>query len=91
MYFTDVAIIDGEEKREFVLSEFQLELAKPALDVQNSIICSPTGSGKTFVAMEVMKKHLELAERKKIIFIVNKVSLLQQQRQRCDTYLPEGI
>jgi ERCC4-related helicase len=41
------------------LREYQKELAAPAFEGKNTIICAPTNSGKTFVAMEIAKKHLD--------------------------------
>ena len=46
--------------RELELREYQKELAAPALKGKNTIICAPTNSGKTYVALEIAKKHLEL-------------------------------
>lgn len=45
--------------RELELREYQKELAAPALKGKNTIICAPTNSGKTYVALEIAKKHLE--------------------------------
>ena len=44
---------------ELKLREYQKELAAPALEGKNTIICAPTNSGKTYVAIEIAKKHLE--------------------------------
>lgn len=45
---------------ELELREYQKELAAPALEgKKNTIICAPTNSGKTYVAIEIAKKHLE--------------------------------
>ena len=45
--------------REFKLREYQKELAEPAIQGKNSIICAPTNSGKTYVAIEITKRHLD--------------------------------
>lgn len=54
-----------------------MEVAKPALEGKNIIICLPTGSGKTRVAVYITKEHLDLrrAEGKlgKVVVLVNKV------------------
>lgn len=44
---------------ELKLREYQKELAAPAIAGKNTIICAPTNSGKTFVAIEITKQHLD--------------------------------
>ena len=83
-------LVDGMEKRELILRDDQHELVKPALEGKNTIICAPTGSGKTFVAMEAIKQHVSKPDRKYVVFIVNTVSLVEQQETRLQQYLPEG-
>lgn len=54
-----------------------MEVAGPALEGKNIIVCLPTGSGKTRVAVYITKEHLDRrkAEGKprKVIILVNKV------------------
>lgn len=44
---------------ELELREYQKELAAPAIEGKNTIICAPTNSGKTYVAIEIAKQHLD--------------------------------
>jgi ERCC4-related helicase len=87
----DKVLVDGMEKLELNLHDFQLALVKPALEGRNTIICAPTGSGKTFVAMEAIKHHVAGPNRKYVAFVVNTVSLVEQQESRLGRYLPESV
>ncbi|NXP25641.1 IFIH1 protein, partial [Scytalopus superciliaris] len=78
---------DEEERRascepELTLRDYQMEVAKPALNGENIIICLPTGTGKTRVAVYVAKDHLDKKKRAsepgKVIVLVNKVPLVEQ-------------
>ncbi|MBN3275816.1 IFIH1 protein, partial [Polyodon spathula] len=64
------------------LRDYQMEVALPALEGKNIIICLPTGSGKTRVAVYITKEHLVKmkANRKpgKVVVLVNKVPLVEQ-------------
>ncbi|KAJ8396584.1 hypothetical protein AAFF_G00016500 [Aldrovandia affinis] len=71
------------------LRKYQRELAEPALMGKNTIICAPTGSGKTVVAMEICRHHLEQGteERKrKVVFLANTIPLCQQQMEMFQKY-----
>ncbi|XP_042555421.1 interferon-induced helicase C domain-containing protein 1 [Dipodomys spectabilis] len=67
---------------ELQLRPYQMEVAKPALEGKNIIICLPTGSGKTRVAVYIAKDHLDkkkqASELGKVIVLVNKVILVEQ-------------
>uniref|UniRef100_A0A8D2L252 RNA helicase n=1 Tax=Varanus komodoensis TaxID=61221 RepID=A0A8D2L252_VARKO len=68
------------------LRDYQMEVAKPALEGKNIILCLPTGSGKTRVAVYVAKDHLDkkrnAKEDGKVIVLVNKVPLVEQHFQK---------
>ncbi|KAK5861215.1 hypothetical protein PBY51_022629 [Eleginops maclovinus] len=72
----------GPRKDDIVLRDYQLDVARPALVGKNIIICLPTGSGKTRVAVYVTKKHLDQRREEgrsgKVIVLVNKVPLVEQ-------------
>lgn len=69
-------------EKEIILRDYQMEVAGPALEGKNIIVCLPTGSGKTRVAVYITKEHLDRrkAEGKprKVIVLVNKVPLVEQ-------------
>ncbi|XP_062972546.1 interferon-induced helicase C domain-containing protein 1 isoform X2 [Elgaria multicarinata webbii] len=88
---------EGGDKRnspepELSLRDYQMEVAKPALEGKNIILCLPTGSGKTRVAVYVAKDHLdkrrEANKDGKVIVLVNKVPLVEQHfRKEFHPYL----
>ena len=51
------------------LRKYQLELAENALKGDNTIICAETGTGKTWVALHIVKKHLERLQNGKLLTI----------------------
>uniref|UniRef100_A0A673GRY7 RNA helicase n=1 Tax=Sinocyclocheilus rhinocerous TaxID=307959 RepID=A0A673GRY7_9TELE len=66
----------GERK----LREYQKELTAAAVKSQNTIICAPTGCGKTIVALAISDYHLkQFPERAKIVFLATKVDVYEQQ------------
>lgn len=83
LYFVVPLDEDEGERRaspepDLTLRDYQMEVAKPALNGENIIICLPTGSGKTRVAVYITKDHLDKKKRAsepgKVIVLVNKVS-----------------
>ncbi|XP_040003698.1 interferon-induced helicase C domain-containing protein 1 [Xiphias gladius] len=76
------AAVRGQENADIVLRDYQMDVAKPALEGKNIIICLPTGSGKTRVAVYITKKHLDRRRTEgqsgKVVVLVNKVPLVEQ-------------
>ncbi|XP_074551176.1 interferon-induced helicase C domain-containing protein 1 isoform X2 [Halichoeres trimaculatus] len=72
----------GQETARIVLRDYQMEVAKPALEGENIIICLPTGHGKTRAAVYITKKHLDCRRAEgrpgKVVVLVNKVPLVEQ-------------
>lgn len=62
---------------DIVLRDYQEDVARPALEGKNIIICLPTGSGKTRVAVYITKNHLDSRRAEgrsgKVVVLVNKV------------------
>ncbi|CAG5115395.1 unnamed protein product [Candidula unifasciata] len=75
---------------ELKLRNYQKELAKHANEGLNTIICAPTGSGKTRVATYIIQEHFKLTDRKraKVAFLARVVSLADQQYRSLHKYLP---
>nr|AYN78121.1 melanoma differentiation-associated protein 5 [Pimephales promelas] len=73
---------DDPSARTIELRDYQMEVARPALEEKNIIICLPTGSGKTRVAVYITKEHLErkkqMGQPGKVVVLVNKVPLVEQ-------------
>ena len=61
-YFPCPTLIEPDTSSEVTLYNYQNELAEKGKTGVNSIICSPTGSGKTITAASVIKHHLEKAK-----------------------------
>ncbi|XP_029860385.1 antiviral innate immune response receptor RIG-I isoform X1 [Aquila chrysaetos chrysaetos] len=62
---------------------YQTELAQPAIDGKNTLICAPTGSGKTFVALLIYEHHFQnmpSGQKAKVVFLATKVPVYEQQK-----------
>ncbi|OPJ67426.1 putative ATP-dependent RNA helicase DDX58 [Patagioenas fasciata monilis] len=62
---------------------YQTELAQPAINGKNTLICAPTGSGKTFVAILICEHHFQnmpAGRKAKVVFLATKVPVYEQQK-----------
>ncbi|KAH9524737.1 hypothetical protein Btru_027650 [Bulinus truncatus] len=85
-----VGINQATEGRQLALHNYQKELAENALQGRNTIICAPTGSGKTIVAIQIILKHIEKKDSKKLVaFFAPTVPLVNQQHSKIKKYLPD--
>ncbi|XP_063151061.1 antiviral innate immune response receptor RIG-I [Candoia aspera] len=63
---------------------YQIELAEPALNGKHTMICAPTGSGKTFVSIMICEHHLRnrpAGQEGKVVFLTTKVPVYEQQKK----------
>ncbi|XP_055973331.1 antiviral innate immune response receptor RIG-I isoform X2 [Sorex fumeus] len=68
---------------------YQLELALPAKEGKNTIICAPTGCGKTFVSLLICEYHLKKfpqGQKGKVVFLANKLPVYEQQKSVFSKY-----
>ncbi|XP_003800341.1 probable ATP-dependent RNA helicase DDX58 [Otolemur garnettii] len=68
---------------------YQLELALPAKKGKNTIICAPTGCGKTFVSLLICEDHLKKfsqGQRRKVVFFANQIPVYEQQKSVFSKY-----
>ncbi|XP_066278582.1 antiviral innate immune response receptor RIG-I-like [Branchiostoma lanceolatum] len=88
--------LEQRKLKDIPMRNYQMELAIPALEGRNTIICAPTGSGKTRVAIEITRDHLEgttakegagVDAQRRVVFLVNKVPLVEQQYNAFREYL----
>ncbi|KAI5096188.1 putative ATP-dependent RNA helicase DDX58, partial [Silurus meridionalis] len=70
----------SDSERHMELREYQKELATAACDGLNTIVCAPTGCGKTIVALAICEHHLKkYPEKAKVVFMATKVEVYEQQ------------
>ncbi|MCJ8742078.1 hypothetical protein PDJAM_G00078240 [Pangasius djambal] len=66
-----------ERHTEKKLREYQKELSAAANSGLNTIICAPTGCGKTIVAVAICEHHLKkYPEKAKVVFMATKVEVV---------------
>lgn len=75
----------------FQLRKYQMDLAEAAIRGENAVICAPTGSGKTYVAAEIIKRHFAIGngrgKKPKVAFLVPTTQLVDQQFDVVKAYL----
>ncbi|XP_070534569.1 uncharacterized protein [Ptychodera flava] len=75
--------IDEPQWETFERRKYQMELVEPVFEGKNTIICAPTGSGKTITALYIMQRHLTKGftanTPNRIVFLVNQRPLVEQQ------------
>ncbi|XP_052286216.1 antiviral innate immune response receptor RIG-I-like isoform X1 [Dreissena polymorpha] len=78
-------------QRTYKLEDYQEELAEKAVRGHNTIICAETGTGKTWVALHIIDKHLSKAVpgSRKAVFMANQAVLIKQQSNRLKKVLPQ--
>ena len=83
--------VDGLVVLSYSLRGYQEELARKAKNGQNTIICAPTGSGKTIVAIDVIVNHLrqkrQLNEASRVVLFVPTIPLVEQQHRTINKYI----
>ncbi|KAK7483455.1 hypothetical protein BaRGS_00025254 [Batillaria attramentaria] len=84
------------------LRNYQKELAEAALSGLNTIICAPTGSGKTRVATHIIEQHFQaetqapavdqqgenVSRKRKVVFMAHTGALATQQFKNFKQFLP---
>ncbi|KAL8578671.1 hypothetical protein ACOMHN_007129 [Nucella lapillus] len=81
-----------EAPKDLALRNYQHELTRTALSGANTIVCAPTGSGKTRVALDIVRRHLEEqrpGETRKVVFLARTVPLVSQQYRNFKEFLPQ--
>uniref|UniRef100_V9KAP9 RNA helicase n=1 Tax=Callorhinchus milii TaxID=7868 RepID=V9KAP9_CALMI len=79
---------NSSDVKDMKLREYQKELARPGIEGKNTIICAPTGCGKTLVALTICEHHLKdmLEEKRKVVFLATTVPIYQQQSRLFTDY-----
>uniref|UniRef100_F6YV16 Antiviral innate immune response receptor RIG-I n=1 Tax=Equus caballus TaxID=9796 RepID=F6YV16_HORSE len=71
------------------IRNYQLELALPAKEGKNTIICAPTGCGKTLVSLLICEHHLKKfpqGRKGKVVFFAIHLPLYEQQKSVFSQY-----
>ena len=71
------------------IRQYQTELATPGMQGRNCIVVAPTGTGKTLVACMIICANLNHHGGKgKVLFLVPKTPLAEQQKVRLSYHIP---
>ncbi|KAI6178431.1 Type III restriction enzyme [Aphelenchoides besseyi] len=90
---------EHEDAARLELRSYQKELARHANSGINTLICAPTGAGKTIVATDIIVKHFErnlnefgqTLEKSRVVFIVPSVPLVVQQQKLIKKYVSNNL
>ncbi|XP_071817176.1 ATP-dependent RNA helicase DHX58-like isoform X2 [Apostichopus japonicus] len=77
-------------KQGMQLRPYQKELSQNASKGENTIILAPTGTGKTNVAVDVIRTHISNCNNPKVAFVVEKKALADQQEIAIKKFLDGG-
>ena len=95
VFFPFLEVHMEEKSPELKPRKYQEELARPGLNGNNAIVCAPTGSGKTIVAVMIIKHHIECLSKEnrkfKVVFFANDIRLVSQQEMCLKKYLSHEI
>ncbi|KAJ8047471.1 Interferon-induced helicase C domain-containing protein 1 [Holothuria leucospilota] len=87
---SDDSKTDDEPEFYNSLRKYQYELAGPALKGKNTVLVSPTGTGKTHVAAYIINEHFKRLKRDgsrrdaRVVFVVHTKVLADQQLKKLD-------
>ncbi|CAD5118190.1 DgyrCDS6915 [Dimorphilus gyrociliatus] len=78
------------ERESLVLRNYQKEYAETALQGFNTLIVAPTGTGKTHIAMYIVKEHLDQDPiENTVVVVASTVALVDQHEREFKKFLHE--
>uniref|UniRef100_A0A7E4VU49 RNA helicase n=1 Tax=Panagrellus redivivus TaxID=6233 RepID=A0A7E4VU49_PANRE len=91
----ETTTIDKHPAEKMQLRHYQHELANKALTGKGTIICAPTGSGKTVIAGYIIRDYVRrcrlLEHRYRVVFFVPTILLVDQQAANLRKLLGEEL